>query len=303
MNKLWELLLESLLIIAVAFLLMLSLWPLMGMNVFQNLPNTVIGAQKYEIWNNTILYFGQNITKEQRPWHYLFVWFCITLPLATTALFFYLLMKVKVWVKNSLLSLLFLALFLNLFLYLILNPVIYNGPRHFLYLLPIIILIAGYGLVLVLKSSKGLLKYTLLALLVINYVVVGYRTIKLFPHHYVYFNELVGNTKGAQSSFETDYWGTAYKEAAEWVIEYQDSNSKKNLKIYACNVDFAVNYYSKYQFTVVDSSKEADLILCDIERDLLSKYPYPIIHSVIFDDAVLVNIRHNEEIPNKTQTM
>jgi hypothetical protein len=292
---------ECVLIGSVGFLLMLATWPLMGINVFQNLSVVLLGAQKYQEWNNTMLYFGQNITKDQRPWHYLFIWFGVTLPLATTALFFFSLAKVKSWLSNSFLTLLTGAILLNILFYLIINPVVYNGIRHFLYLIPIIIFIAGNGLVLILKSPSNKVKNVVMIAMLIYYTLVVFHTVRLFPHQYTYFNELVGNTKGATAFFETDYWGTAYKEASEWAINYKKSDPSRSLKVYACNVSFAVQYYAKGQFSVVGSSKEADLILCDIERDLAIKYPYPVIHSITYDNAVLINIRYNDKNLTKSK--
>jgi hypothetical protein len=41
--------------------------------------------------------------------------------------------------------------------------------------------------------------------------------ISLHPYEYMYYNSLVGGVGNVQGRFETDYWLTSYREAAEYV--------------------------------------------------------------------------------------
>ena len=44
--------------------------------------------------------------------------------------------------------------------------------------------------------------------------------VRLHPHEYVYYNELVGGVKGAEDKFELDYWGNSYAEAVHELTQY-----------------------------------------------------------------------------------
>jgi hypothetical protein len=39
--------------------------------------------------------------------------------------------------------------------------------------------------------------------------------VRFHPYEYVYYNELVGGVRGAEGSFEMDYWCTSYRELVE----------------------------------------------------------------------------------------
>jgi hypothetical protein len=55
-----------------------------------------------------------------------------------------------------------------------------------------------------------------------------------------------------------------YKPATEWIRDiYIPENNITNLKVYACDNGYAVDYYSHKKFQVVLDTEEADLIICD----------------------------------------
>jgi hypothetical protein len=90
--------------------------------------------------------------------------------------------------------------------------------RHFLFLLPGIALLAGYGAACLIR----LVQRTNLRLLVTFGLVIMVSQslvpiIRLHPYQYCYFNALTGGLLGAEGRYETDYWVTSYKEAAEWI--------------------------------------------------------------------------------------
>ena len=39
--------------------------------------------------------------------------------------------------------------------------------------------------------------------------------VRLHPYEYVYFNPLIGGVRGAQGKYMLDYWGLAFKQAAD----------------------------------------------------------------------------------------
>jgi len=71
---------------------------------------------------------------------------------------------------------------------------------------------------------------------------------KLHPYEYVYFNELVGGLPGAGRNFETDYWGTSYKEAALWLLANFESSYTT---VGICGNKEAALYFSNSPLTAV----------------------------------------------------
>ena len=109
-----------------------------------------------------------------------------------------------------------LAWFLLMFAYvLIQRPPMYDGYRHFLFILPPVFVFAGLAFQFVFERSR---RSWLNALLLGAVALPGILAlVRLHPYQYTYYNALVGGTGGASHRFETDYWLTCYKEAMEQV--------------------------------------------------------------------------------------
>ena len=114
------------------------------------------------------MYFGEFIGKEIISRGYLFVWIGITTPIFILGLYFWSLTALKKIKENSLLLLFNLAIFINLLLYVVINPVIYNGPRHFIFVLMLITLVAATFLIDLLKKLPVHKSKLLLSIFVIH---------------------------------------------------------------------------------------------------------------------------------------
>ncbi len=120
--------------------------------------------------------------------------------------------------KRANLLLLVLAAYLPIVVAMITRPALYNGVRHFIFVVPPMMVLGGlaaawtidrataYG-----RVAVGMLAAVLAAGLAVP--VVG--MVRLHPYEYVYFNALAGGARGAQSRYMLDYWGLAFKQAAE----------------------------------------------------------------------------------------
>jgi hypothetical protein len=100
--------------------------------------------------------------------------------------------------------------------FVILRPTIYNGMRHFLFVVPPLVILAAVGwdrLLAALARWRA-------ARLLTGAVFVGLltwqalRMIELHPYEYVAYNRVVGGVSGAAGKFELDYWDTSLAEAA-----------------------------------------------------------------------------------------
>ena len=95
----------------------------------------------------------------------------------------------------------------------------YDGFRHFLFMLPPVFVTCGLGMDAVLGwvkkySGKTQLISWLRAVVIFTLLIPGLLGMaQLHPYEYAYYNTLVGGTGGAFRNYETDYWLTCYKEA------------------------------------------------------------------------------------------
>jgi 4-amino-4-deoxy-L-arabinose transferase-like glycosyltransferase len=94
-----------------------------------------------------------------------------------------------------------------------LRPPMYDGMRHFLFMLPPGFVLAAAGVDIV---ARHLRKTWMRAAFAAAVLIPGISGIALLhPYEYTYFNALTGGTRGAFRQYETDYWLTCYKEAVQ----------------------------------------------------------------------------------------
>jgi 4-amino-4-deoxy-L-arabinose transferase-like glycosyltransferase len=98
------------------------------------------------------------------------------------------------------------------------RPAMYNGVRHFLFILPPLAVAGGLAAVWIVERASRHGQAAAVGLAAIFAAGVALPAIamaKLHPYEYVSFNEIAGGVKGAQSRFMLDYWGLAFKQAGQ----------------------------------------------------------------------------------------
>ena len=237
---------------------MVLTWPYLGANYFNHFEE-LLGIAKNFYWNNNDLFMGQEIPSTHLPWTYLPVWFLITTPLFI--LFF--LASSFIFIKNKMANPLYIlmgaAVTVNVAFVLILKPVLYDGLRHFLFLLPILAAIAALSACEWLQQNqRGLLFKIILGLCLFNGLTVVYQMTCLHPYEYIYFNELTGGLRGSQGKFDNDYWGASFKEAVDWMEKNETTDPKKIYKITGSGNSYQIFYYFTPNMKWVDNLKDAD---------------------------------------------
>ncbi len=272
-----------------AAILTLSL-PLLSNNFLEGFKTLIAKSASFDYWNNKMLFMGKFITREERPWYYLPLWLVITTPLYILLPF--LISPLVLYLKKSrdsrLYQLMYLAIGINLALYMLIKPVIYNGLRHFLFLVPIITFVAVltiFDLWELLKRVRPAIKYAFLALFVFLFGGLIKDFTGLHPYQYVYFNEVTNGLKGAQGKFDSDYWGTSYKQSTAWATE--QFAKAHEITIYSSDMPFAESYYSRELFQQVFDAENADYILCDIDNALQKDFDLPIVYKIERDGVPL----------------
>jgi hypothetical protein len=194
----------------------------------------------------TVLYFGQDISPQQLPWHYIYGYMLVQLPLYYHL--FVLTIILGVVSRRTMLRpfddfwrsdkraptviLLAAALAIPLLWILLVRPALYDTLRHVLFLVPLISMLLYFGFVEALRGFGNGLRWTLILLATAGYVEAMLAMRSLHPYEYVYYNPLVNPT----GAFELDYWGTSFREVAERLNDYARENGStgEKLRLYVC---------------------------------------------------------------------
>jgi hypothetical protein len=276
-----------LLVFILSNFILVATWPYLGADYFHRMIE-LLGASKNYPWTNNVLFMGREIPAPDLPRRYLPLWLLITTPLFILIWFLKSFGAIKKIRQNPLWLLLALALGLNLVFYLLLKPVVYDGLRHFLFLLPIISVMAAGTLAEFLTNGRPSIPqrvaWIVTALLALLVAVDG---VRLHPYEYVYFNELTGSLRGAQGRFEADYWGASYKEAVEWVQTQEPADRKKPILLNANGNSYQLACYFDDRLGWTDDLTKADYYL-STTRDGKDK---------LVDASKIVHIVEREGVP------
>jgi hypothetical protein len=127
-----------------------------------------------------------------------------------------------------------------------LRPPVYDGFRHFLFVLPAVFILNGFVFQAILSASRS---GWINSLFFVAAVLPGiWGIFHTHPYEYAYYNHFIGGTRGAFRRFETDYWLTCYKEMGSKLSELEDGNDIKTL--FVLRQPANASYYAPEKFTV-----------------------------------------------------
>lgn len=270
--KTWTLLAAS------SLVLLLSTWPWLRASLFSHAAYLLSLARRFP-WDGEVLFDGRLTPSGLLPVSYLPVWFVITLPPL------WLLLPGGIpWLawkrRDPLASLLLVTLALQAALYFILHPALYDGMRHYLFILPA--WAAAGALVAIRLWDEPALRraaYLAAALALIQGAVTARETVRLHPYEYVYFNSFVGGLRGAAGRFETDYRGGSYKESVEWLRDRLPSEGPP-AKVFATGTAFQSGYFFDRRM-VWAGLDDADYLITNTRDDRhLPETPRQLLYSV-----------------------
>jgi 4-amino-4-deoxy-L-arabinose transferase-like glycosyltransferase len=102
------------------------------------------------------------------------------------------------------------------------RPVVYNGIRHFLFVVPPLAILAGLAggyAIHHLAARTRMAAAAAGAAIAIGVGIAGYDLVRLHPYEYVAFNRIAGGVRGADDRYMIDYWGLGLKEAADTLLD------------------------------------------------------------------------------------
>jgi 4-amino-4-deoxy-L-arabinose transferase-like glycosyltransferase len=307
----------ALLMLGISFGMMVALWPYAHQNPFLNPLDAFRQSTAFPL-TYPVQFAGQEWDSAKLPWYYLATMLALTMPLAVLApCLLGILIEVvnffRKWRTRDAVGL-FLILFWVFFpiAYVILKkPNIYDGIRHFLFLLPALAVCSGLGLNFIL-ARVGRLSRTAVPLLAGIWFVAALPALILWhPYQQAFFNVLAGERKSLHERFETDYWMTSYKEAAGILAEVQSrAGSPLNVGVGGNGLSSACfGYFAppgmKLGFALGPSGnqpfpKDADFYVAIPRYGMWKNYPEaPVFREIRRDGVLLCLIRQNPSAGGK----
>jgi hypothetical protein len=230
-----------------------------------------------------VLFDGRRIPADKVPWSYLPVLYANTLPefyfLALLLGGLQALPRVLGFRKGAFDSIVLVGLLIAsagvpVAAAILLHSTLYDGTRHFLFILPPLAVLSGLSLWGALRTSRPWIRWSVGVLLAASLASVLVDMAVLHPYESAYFNRLVcGGLKGAAGRFETDYWGNSYKEGIEWVLAFYEPPAHRRIKVANCSSQFLTGYFlektplARERFLSVRRRDDPDLFLTTTKRD------------------------------------
>jgi 4-amino-4-deoxy-L-arabinose transferase-like glycosyltransferase len=122
--------------------------------------------------------------------------------------------------RRAVLVLLVLAALLPLAVTVALRPAMYNGLRHFVFVLPPLAALGGLAAAWLVDAMRGtsLMRIGAGALFALGLAFPAIAMARLHPYEYTYFNWLAGGVAGARGRYMLDYWGLSLKQASQGLL-------------------------------------------------------------------------------------
>lgn len=264
-------------------------WPYLWMNPVLRFWDSFIEMSSYP-WFGEVLFNGGTYSATDLPFSYLPVLLTIQLtePVWLLSLAGWLVSVFDKEKKRGLIELSLLWFVIPLIVFIILRVALYDNFRQILFILPPIFLMAGIAFERIknVKWQAGLIVASLLPGLI--------GIISLHPYEYIYYNSFVGGVGNVQGRFETDYWLTSYREAAEYLNEIASDDDL----IWVEGPGHLYSIFSENEVNVYSWSRETapapyDYMVITTRYDF-DKTFYPnakIIHRITRGGAVLAVIK------------
>jgi Dolichyl-phosphate-mannose-protein mannosyltransferase len=103
-----------------------------------------------------------------------------------------------------------------------LRPAMYNGVRHFLFVLPALAVLGGLAGAWIIERTRHIraLSLLFLALLLAALALPVAEMTRLHPYEYTFFNSAFGGVRAARGRYMIDYWGLSLKQASQALLAY-----------------------------------------------------------------------------------
>jgi hypothetical protein len=176
------------------------------------------------------MFDGALVSVPDMPWSYLPTLFALQLPEVLLALLVAGVIGTLMSLsrpdvpgrRKTVLLMLTLAATLPLVIAMVKRPALYNGIRHFIFVIPPMTVLAGLAFARGmdrLRENRRSWQPVALAVFAFGLLLPLGEMIRLHPYQYTHFNHIAGTVRAADDLFMLDYWGLALKQASDGLRE------------------------------------------------------------------------------------
>jgi hypothetical protein len=251
------------------------------------------------------MFDGAIVSVPDMPWSYLPTLFALQLPeIMLVAMAgavigtFALLPRSEVPARRkTILLMLTLAATLPLAIAMVKRPALYNGIRHFVFVIPPMAVLGGVAFAWTmerLRANHRAWQPVVLATFCFGLALPLAEMIRLHPYQYTHFNHIAGTVRAADDRFMLDYWGLALKQASdelrEQLIERQEVLPRnRKWKVAVCGPQRPAQVALGPDFTIGWDSNAADFAMT-LGEFYCKGLTAPVLVEIKRDDVVFARV-------------
>jgi hypothetical protein len=223
------------------------------------------------------MFDGALVSVPDMPWSYLPTLFALQLPevllgLSIAGVLGAVLSLTRTDVsarRKTIFLMLTLAATLPLAVAMVKRPALYNGIRHFIFVIPPMTVLAGaafaWGMNWLKENRRGW-QPAAVAVFAFGLLLPLGEMIRLHPYQYTHFNHIAGTVRAADDLYMLDYWGLALKQASEGLREELAENNQapphgRKWKVAVCGPQRPAQVALGPDFTIGWDSHAADFAM------------------------------------------
>jgi hypothetical protein len=281
----WRVLLPT---IVVAYPVMLLFWPWAQESPIANPLQSLIFFS-HETFPYRTLFAGHYFAASDLPWVYLPTYIILALPELVLALAlaapigaFVVIRRLPVterrdWILRH--GLMAFAIVFPVAYAVEIKAVLFDGMRHFIFLLPLIAVAAALVADRVVNWLAGFEYRRPIYAVIALYGMAHFSMMAmLHPNEYVYYNGFVGGVEGAQGLFKLDYWANSYAEAVDGLENYLETQygldfMDRDFTVAVCGPPISADYFFPKNFTFSEDREHADFFIAFTKDDCNKSLP------------------------------
>jgi hypothetical protein len=251
------------------------------------------------------MFDGALVSVPDMPWSYLPTLFALQLPEVLLVLLFAGIVTTFMSLsrtdvparRKTIMLMLTMAAALPLVIAMVKRPALYNGIRHFVFVIPPMAVLAGVAFgrgMTWLKENRRSWQPVAVAAFAFGLLLPLSEMIRLHPYEYAHFNHIAGTVRTADNFFMLDYWGLALKQASdglrEELVERQEvvPNGRK-WKVAVCGPQRPAQVALGPDFTIGWDSNAADFAMT-LGEFYCKGLTAPVIVEIKRDDVVFARV-------------
>ena len=270
-------------------------WPPFYSYSFQQLGDVLAAFRNFDQWQGKVLLAGISYPYNQVPRWYISTYFIVSMPLLLLFASAYgVCMAFRLRNLAALSTVAIVALFFGY--QAVTGAKVYSGYRHFLFLLPFIIIIAAFPIGHLLTNRKNLLTRCVVGCTILLHIcLVASSIAQTYPYQYTQYNALVGGLPGAEGRYYVDIWNTASREAMTYLASV---NQASTISVYTISSSF--NGVNIKGINLVTDPAEANFIISSPRSSIKEIKGLNVVHIISRQGVAMATIYANLPIRSES---